>query len=58
MQSGWIKVVRICRNCGAETIGFKNAQGTVKTKCPRCGAVSVSRMMGRRHERCDTYLPE
>lgn len=53
----WKPVIRHCRNCGAKIIGFKNKQGVVKVDCPKCGVSSISKMLDRRHERCDTYAP-
>lgn len=53
----WKPVKRHCRNCGEKVVGFKNKQGVVKVSCPRCGVCSVSKMIDRRHERCDTYAP-
>ena len=53
----WKPIIRHCRNCGAKTVGFKNKQGVVKVECTKCGVSSISRMLDRRHERCDTYAP-
>ena len=54
---GWKPIIRHCRNCGAKIVGFTNKQGVVKVDCPKCGVSSISKMLDRRHERCDTYAP-
>ena len=38
-------------------IGFRNEDGVLKLKCPVCGLEEVGRIVGRRHERCDFYVP-
>lgn len=48
---------RICRSCGKMLIGFRNEDGVLKLKCPQCGMEEVGRKVGRRHERCDFYVP-
>lgn len=48
---------RICRSCGKVLIGFRNEDGVLKLKCPVCGLEEVGRIVGRRHERCDFYVP-
>ena len=48
---------RICRSCGKVLIGFRNEEGVLKLKCPQCGMEEVGRKVGRRHERCDFYVP-
>lgn len=53
----WKPIIRHCRNCGAKMVGFKNKDGVIKVQCPKCGVCSVSKMIDRRHERCDTYAP-
>ncbi len=57
MTGNWEAVIRYCRNCGGRVTGYKNDKGLVKASCPRCRAVTVSKMIDRRHERCDTYAP-
>ena len=47
-----------CPNCGTQLIGFKNAEGMIKVECKRCLAVSVRKVMGRRHNRIDVYAPK
>lgn len=48
---------RCCHNCGKVMTGFRNAQGVLKLRCPVCGLEEVGRKVGRRHERCDFYVP-
>lgn len=48
---------RYCRNCGQKMIGFRDANGLLKLKCPRCNSVSVSRKITRRHEDVQEYAP-
>ena len=50
-----IKVV--CNNCFRITTGFRDENGFVKYQCTRCGATSVSKVMGRRHVQLDIYAP-
>lgn len=56
-MQGWKPIIRHCRNCGGKIIGFKDSAGLVKAQCPKCGVLTVSRMVDRKHERCDTYAP-
>lgn len=53
----WKPVRSFCRNCGHLMSGYKNSKGVVKITCSNCGSCSISRMVSRRHERCDTYAP-
>lgn len=48
---------RRCRNCGQVLAGYRNAQGILKLKCPKCGLEEVGKRISRRHERCDFYVP-
>ena len=50
-----IKVV--CNNCFRITTGYRDENGVIKYQCTRCGATSVSKVMGRRHVQLDTYAP-
>ena len=44
------KAVRVvCNNCFQQTIGIRDETGVVKYRCSRCGALTVSKVMGRRH---------
>ena len=58
MPNNWDKPVQcFCRNCGKLHYGFRATDGLAKLRCPKCGAVSVSKLMGRRHEQVDFYPP-
>lgn len=46
----------ICNNCFNRMMGIR-INGITKVKCPRCGAVLVSKVMSRRHIQTDTYAP-
>lgn len=46
-----IKVV--CNNCFRITTGYRDENGVIKYQCTRCGATSVSKVMGRRHVQLD-----
>ena len=48
---------RLCRNCEQKMIGFRNSEGLLRLKCPRCNSVSVSRKITRRHEDVQEYAP-
>ncbi len=50
-----VKVV--CNNCFRITTGYRDENGVVKYQCTRCGATSVSKVMGRRHVQLDVYAP-
>lgn len=50
-----VKVV--CNNCLRQTIGYRDENGMIKYQCPRCGAVNISKVMGRRHIQFDLYAP-
>lgn len=50
-----IKVV--CNNCFQQTFGFRDETGTIKFQCAKCGSVTVSKAMGRRHVHIDMYAP-
>lgn len=54
----WYPFSWYCPNCGTQLIGFKNAEGMIKVECKRCLAVSVRKVMGRRHNRIDVYAPK
>lgn len=47
-----------CHNCHHKTLGFRNIEGVTKVKCSRCGMVTVSSIMSRRHVRLDLYAPK
>ena len=44
------KAVRVvCNNCFQQTIGIRDETGVIKYRCSHCGALTVSKVMGRRH---------
>lgn len=58
MPNKWDKPIACyCRNCGQLHYGYRTSEGLAKLQCPKCGAVSVSKLMGRRHEQVDFYPP-
>ena len=50
-------VTVICSNCLHENLAIRDGSGIVKYKCPKCGAVTVSKVMSRRHVQIDVYAP-
>ena len=53
------KAVRVvCNNCFQQTIGIRDETGVIKYRCSRCGALTVSKVMGRRHVQYDMYAPQ
>jgi len=48
---------RYCRNCGQVILGFRDAEGYLRLTCPKCKAVSISKIMSRRHEVVQEYAP-
>ena len=48
----------ICCNCHSETIGFQDETGMTRIQCKKCGTVTVSRVMSRRHVQLDVYAPK
>lgn len=54
-----VKAVRVvCNNCFQQTIGIRDETGVIKYRCSRCGALTVSKVMGRRHVQYDMYAPQ
>lgn len=51
-----IKVV--CVNCKKESIGLQDENGRTRIRCPHCGTITVSQVMGRRHVQLDVYAPK
>jgi len=47
-----------CNNCGNAVIGMRDETGLTKVRCPRCGTLTASRIIGRRHIRVDVYAPQ
>ena len=53
-----IAVEVICHHCHAKTTGWKDADGVTKMQCKKCGTVTVSKPMSRRHVQIDVYMPK
>ena len=51
----WMVSKKICINCGQVLTGYRNAQGLVKFRCPKCGLCMVSKLISRRHEKIDVF---
>lgn len=51
-------VTVVCNNCFKQTIGFRDEDGTTKYQCSKCGSVSISKIMGRRHIQVDMFAPQ
>ncbi len=47
-----------CPNCGTMSRGYHDTAGRIKIECPKCHAVTLQRVMGRRHTRLDVYPPD
>lgn len=58
MVEDWSVSKRICVNCGKQIVGYRDAKGLVKISCPQCGLSMVSKLISRRHERIDIYVPD
>lgn len=48
----------ICHSCHNKTIGWKNTDGITEMECSKCGTVTVSKPMSRRHVQIDVYMPK
>lgn len=48
----------ICVNCFAKLTGLEDEAGLTRIRCPKCGTVTISKVMGRRHIRQDIYAPK
>lgn len=54
-----IRVVRvICNNCKDEIDGLQDEQGVTRIQCPKCGTVTVSKVMSRRHVQLNIFAPK
>ena len=47
-----------CVNCMNEITGLQDENGKMRVSCSRCGTVTVSQVMGRRHIQLDVYAPK
>lgn len=48
----------ICNNCFQQTIGLRDETGVIKYRCSKCGTVTISKVMSRRHIQFDMYAPQ
>lgn len=54
-----LKAVKFsCPNCKLDDIGWQDSEGLTRFQCPRCGTVTVSKPMSRRHVQMDIYAPK
>ena len=51
-------VTFICVNCKSTIRGIQDSEGRTKIKCTKCGTVTVSKIMSRRHIQMDIYAPQ
>lgn len=51
-------IVVVCNNCFKQTIGIRDETGLIKFQCSKCGCVTVSKVIGRRHVQTDIYAPK
>lgn len=47
----------LCLNCHSMINAWRDEEGLTKSKCPRCGTVTVSKVMSRRHVQYDVFAP-
>ena len=55
-KDAWLPFGWHCPHCGNQLIGFRKTEGVIKVECKRCLAVSVRKVMGRRHNRIEVYV--
>ena len=48
----------VCLNCKTTNVGWQGADGLTRMQCEKCGAVTVSKVMSRRHVQFEVYLPK
>lgn len=46
-----------CVHCGKDIKGYMDENGLIKMTCDRCGTITVSKQMSRRHVQIDVYGP-
>ena len=51
-------VAFVCLNCKTTNVGWQGSDGLTRVKCEKCGAVTVSKVMSRRHVQFEVYLPK
>lgn len=55
-QEGIVKVM--CQNCHFEDYRMWNEAGQASLRCPSCGALTVNKIVSRRHMQIDVYAPK
>ena len=48
----------VCLNCKTTNVGWQASDGLTRAKCEKCGAVTVSKVMSRRHMQFEVYVPK
>ena len=48
----------ICLNCHITINALRDENGHTKSTCPRCGAMTVSKVITRRHLQYDIFAPQ
>lgn len=48
----------VCLNCKTTNVGWQGSDGLTRAKCEKCGAVTVSKVMSRRHMQFEVYVPK
>lgn len=51
------RAMTVCINCMIGIPGTREADGSVKAKCPSCGTTVISRRLSRRHMRLEIFAP-
>lgn len=58
LNQGCKTVETECPNCHHRIIVWRDAEGKAKWVCPRCKAMTISKVMSRRHVQMDIFAPE
>lgn len=48
----------VCNNCFQQTVAWRDETGKLKYRCTKCGSVTISQVMSRRHIQTDMYAPQ
>ena len=48
----------VCLNCKTTNVGWQDSEGLTRVKCEKCGAVTVSKVMSRRHVQFEVFVPK
>lgn len=51
------QVTTVCVKCKKDIPGTKEADGSVRAKCPYCGMIVISQRLSRRHMRLEVFAP-